>query len=93
MRKVYRLGLLGRRFLWAVDGVSFSVGQGQIMSLIGESGSGKTTLGKMILRLIPVTSGRILFEGRDIATLRGAEAKAYYRKVQGVFQDPFSSYN
>lgn len=93
VRKVYRLGALGRRALCAVDGVSFSVGQGQIMSLIGESGSGKTTLGKLILRLIPLTSGRILFEGQDIAKLRGLAAKEYYRKVQGVFQDPFSSYN
>ncbi len=93
VRKVYRLGALGRRSLCAVDGVSFAVGQGQIMSLIGESGSGKTTLGKLILRLIPPTSGRILFEGQDIATLRGPALKDYYRKVQGVFQDPFSSYN
>lgn len=91
--KIYRLGTFGRKALRAVDDVSFRVGEGSVVSLIGESGSGKTTIGKMILRLLPVTMGRILFEGHDIATFSGKSLKDYYRKVQGVFQDPFSSYN
>ena len=63
------------------------------MSLIGESGSGKTTVGKMILRLIGITGGRIDLDGNDISAIKGRDLKAYYRKVQGVFQDPFSSFN
>lgn len=91
--KIYRLGAFGRKALKAVDNVSFAMTQGQVLSLIGESGSGKTTIGKMVLRLIPVTSGRILFEGQDIRNFKGPALREYYRKVQGVFQDPFSSYN
>jgi peptide/nickel transport system ATP-binding protein len=91
--KVYRVGTFGSGELRAVDRVSFDVRPGEVMSLIGESGSGKSTIGKMILKLLPVTSGRILFDDVDVSSLRGAERKAYYRKVQGVFQDPFSSYN
>ena len=64
-----------------------------MVSLIGESGSGKSTIGKMILRLISTSSGEIRFDGVDVSSLKGAALKEYYRKVQGVFQDPFSSYN
>ena len=63
------------------------------MSLIGESGSGKSTIGKMILRLLRTTRGSITFDGTDISTLDGRRLKEYYADVQGVFQDPFSSYN
>ena len=91
--KVYRVGTFGTQQLRAVDHVSFSVEPGEVVSLIGESGSGKSTIGKMILRLISVTSGSITFQGRDLAGLKGAAGREYYRKVQGVFQDPFSSYN
>ncbi|MCS7239944.1 MAG: ABC transporter ATP-binding protein [Candidatus Bipolaricaulota bacterium] len=91
--KIYRLGVLGRKALKAVDSVSFTVARGQVISLIGESGSGKTTIGRMILRLTPVTFGRILFQGADISKFHGLALKNYYRRVQGVFQDPFSSYN
>jgi peptide/nickel transport system ATP-binding protein len=61
--------------------------------LIGESGSGKSTIGKMILRLISTSSGAIYFNDVNVSTLRGGALKEYYRSVQGVFQDPFSSYN
>lgn len=91
--KIYRVGLFGRDELHAVRDVSFEVHSGEVVALIGESGSGKTTIGRMVLRLTPITSGRILFEGQDVSTLRGTALKAYYRHVQGVFQDPFSSFN
>jgi peptide/nickel transport system ATP-binding protein len=91
--KVYRVGTFGGKELHAVSDVSFDIGDGQVISLIGESGSGKSTIGKMILRLTPESSGTIRFNGVDIATLKGEALKEYYRNVQGVFQDPFSSYN
>ncbi|SDR25762.1 ABC transporter ATP-binding protein [Thermostaphylospora chromogena] len=91
--KTYKVGAFGGGVLHAVSDVSFDVAAGEVVSLIGESGSGKSTIGKMILRLSKVTSGRVLFEGTDIATLRGSALKGYYRQVQGVFQDPFSCYN
>ena len=91
--KVYRVGTFGGKELRAVSDVSLEVGDGEVVSLIGESGSGKTTIGKMILRLISASAGRILFDGVDVSALQGGELKDYYRKVQGVFQDPFSSYN
>jgi peptide/nickel transport system ATP-binding protein len=91
--KVYRVGTFGGEELLAVDDVSFEVRHGEILSLIGESGSGKSTIGKMILRLIPITSGTITYEGKDVAGLKNGGLKEYYREVQAVFQDPFSSYN
>jgi peptide/nickel transport system ATP-binding protein len=77
----------------AVHDVSFTVRPGEVVALIGESGSGKSTIGKMILRLVRVTGGLITFDGVDVATLEKAALKRYYADVQGVFQDPFSSYN
>jgi peptide/nickel transport system ATP-binding protein len=91
--KEYRVGAFGGRELLAVRDVSFDVRPGEVVSLIGESGSGKSTIGKMILRLLRVTRGTIAFDGVDISTLSGKGLKAYYADVQGVFQDPFSSYN
>jgi peptide/nickel transport system ATP-binding protein len=91
--KVYKVGTFGGKELHAVSNVSFDVKDGEVVSLIGESGSGKTTIGKMILRLISISSGTISHNGVNISTLKGDELKEYYRNVQGVFQDPFSSYN
>jgi peptide/nickel transport system ATP-binding protein len=91
--KVYRVGTFGSGTLHAVKDVSFEVAPGQIIALIGESGSGKSTIGRMILRLNSISGGRILHDDQDVSRLAGAELKAYRRKVQGVFQDPFSSYN
>jgi ABC-type oligopeptide transport system ATPase subunit len=91
--KTYRIGTFGGRELVAVRDVSFEVGPGEVVSLIGESGSGKSTIGRMILRLTDVSAGRVTFDGADIAAHKGKELRAYYADVQGVFQDPFSSYN
>ncbi|MCD6428082.1 MAG: ABC transporter ATP-binding protein [Desulfurococcales archaeon] len=88
-------GLLGRivGYVKAVDNVSFSIGVNEVYSLVGESGSGKTTVARCILRLYEPTSGKILFEGRDITKLKGKDLKDYRRKVQAVFQNPFLSLN
>jgi len=91
--KIYKTGTFGGKELQAVNNVSFDVKGGEVISLIGESGSGKSTIGKMILHLISISSGAIKFNGIDISTLKGNALKDYYRDVQGVFQDPFSSYN
>jgi peptide/nickel transport system ATP-binding protein len=77
----------------AVDQVDFSFKKGEIVSLVGESGSGKTTLAKMLLGLLKPTEGEIYFEGklRDIRTHK--KKKEYWKNIQAIFQDPFSSYN
>ena len=91
--KVYKIGTFGGKQLTAVRDGSFSLEPGEVVSLIGESGSGKTTVGRMILRLTPISAGSIEFDGVDISRLKRGGVKGYYREVQGVFQDPFSSYN
>jgi ABC-type oligopeptide transport system ATPase subunit len=92
-RKAYRTGSFGSGELVAVCDVSFGVDQGEVVSLIGESGSGKSTIGKMILRLLRTSRGTIVFDGSEISRLKGRSLKRYYADVQGVFQDPFSTYN
>ena len=91
--KTYRVGSFGRSRLTAVRDVSFELREGEVFSLIGESGSGKSTIGRMILRLLQPTTGSITYGGADVASLHRGALKEYYRNVQGVFQDPFSSYN
>ena len=93
MTKVYKTGTFGGTQLAAVSNVSFTIDRGEVVSLIGESGSGKSTVGKMILRLTPATSGSITVDGQDVSTLQRRALRQYYGNVQGVFQDPFSSYN
>ena len=91
--KTYKTGTFGAKSLLAVRDVSFDVRPGEVVSLIGESGSGKSTIGRMILRLSTASDGVVSFEGADVSTFGGRELKGYYRHVQGVFQDPFSTYN
>ena len=94
LTKVFTSGLIGGFEIRAVDDVTFDINKGEIISLVGESGSGKTTIGKLILRLIAPTSGRILFKGENILEFNKKRLKDYYYKhVQAVFQDPFASFN
>jgi ABC-type oligopeptide transport system ATPase subunit len=77
----------------AVDDVSFTVEPGTTVGLVGESGSGKSTIGKTILKLVPSTSGRVIFEGKDILPMDEAEFRPLRREMQMIFQDPFGSLN
>jgi len=93
IRKRSFLGRKNAGELLAVDDLSFSVGSGECLGLVGESGCGKTTTAKMILRSIAPDSGEIRFKEKDVLALKGPELFAYRRKVQFVFQDPFASLN
>lgn len=86
--KTYRAGAFGGGSVTAVDRVSFTAAPGEVVSLIGESGSGKSTIGRMILGLTGVSSGTLTLDGQRVLP-----GKDFYRRVQGVFQDPFSCYN
>ena len=88
-------GLFGGRegVVRAVDDVSFAIHRGETLGLVGESGCGKTTTGRCILQLERPTHGQILFEGRDLATLGREELRAVRRRMQVIFQDPYSSLN
>jgi len=90
-----RSGLLQRvtDHFKAVDGVSFHIGEGETLGLVGESGCGKTTVGRTLLRLLPATGGRVLFNGHDVFAASGSELQKLRRDMQIVFQDPAGSLN
>jgi len=83
----------GKAAVHAVQDVSFALEPGQITVIVGESGSGKSTVARMVLGLMPVTSGTLTFQDKDVTHLKGHDRTAYWRDVQAVFQDPFSAFN
>src|SRR5215210_5789282 len=97
LRKVFSItsGVFARKVgeVRAVHDVSFDIMPGETLSLVGESGCGKTTTGRAILRLIEPTAGDVIYEGENVLTLGAAELRRLRRKMQIIFQDPFSSLN
>jgi oligopeptide/dipeptide ABC transporter ATP-binding protein len=83
----------GRGHVRAVDDVAFAIAPGEVLGLVGESGSGKTTVGRLVLRLIEPTEGRIRFEGADLLSMSPTALRAARRRMQIIFQDPFASLN
>ena len=83
----------GKTAVTAVNDVSFALQKGQITTIVGESGSGKSTIARMVLGLLPITSGTMTFQGKDVTNPKGDDRAKYWRDVQAVFQDPFSAFN
>ncbi len=90
-----RAGLLQRTVaeVKAVNGVSFVVNKGEAFGIVGESGCGKTTIARAVLRLVDATEGSILYNGDDVTAVKGQQLATFRKKVQAIFQDPFSSLN
>ena len=97
LKKYYSMktGMFSREkgFVKAVDDISFTLGSGQTIGIVGESGCGKSTMGKTILRLIEPTEGKIILEGEDFTALQGEALKTARRKMKLIFQDPYASLN
>jgi oligopeptide transport system ATP-binding protein len=88
-------GILSRHIgdVKAVDGIDFTIRRGETLGLVGESGSGKTTAGRVVLRLLPVTKGEVIFEGRSVHELGREEVRKLRKEMQVIFQDPYASLN
>jgi oligopeptide transport system ATP-binding protein len=88
-------GLLSRHVgdVKAVDGVSFTIARGETLGLVGESGSGKTTIGRLLLRLLPATRGKVFFDGANVLEMGRGDVRKIRRAMQIIFQDPFASLN
>src|SRR5919109_5525622 len=93
LENVTRTFQVKRQIIKAVDDVSLSICEGEIMCLVGESGCGKTTTGKMIAGVLPISSGKILYRHQSIDMLRGNDQKNYRLAVQMIHQDPYASLN
>ncbi len=99
LTKDYSVGVIGRKYIRALDKISFSISEREFIALVGESGSGKTTLARIILRLTQPTSGRVIYRFKDsdeyfnVWSLRGDSLRKYRAEVQGIFQDPYTSFN
>ncbi len=81
------------RLVRAVDGVDLQIASGEVVSLVGESGCGKTTTGRALVRLAPISQGRVILDGKDVTGIGGSELRDYRRRVQIIFQDPYESLN
>ncbi len=94
LRTTYEVRRLGRKLrLQAVDGVSLSLDEGEVLGIVGESGCGKTTIGRSIIRLAPAESGSVVFKGIDVLAARDASLRELRLKIRMVFQDPYASLN
>jgi len=96
LKKFYKInmGLFKKaKIIEAVNGISFDVKKGEVLSIVGESGCGKSTTAKLLLKIEDPTDGQILFYGKDITKFQSQELKEYRKKVQIIFQDPYSSLN
>jgi oligopeptide transport system ATP-binding protein len=91
LKKTFHVG--AGRVLTAIDGVTFSIKEGETFGLVGESGCGKTTTGRVLVRLYQASGGKVLFNGKDTAHLNKAESREFCRDVQMIFQDPYASLN
>ena len=85
--------ILNRRYVKAVDDVTFDIRQGETLGLVGESGCGKSTLGRALINLYPPTAGQVIFDGQDIAKLGARKMKSFRKRMQFIFQDPSASLN